>query len=407
MKEKTTEFLQKRYAEIENTLLSLNDTVAAEKRDMNDSEKKQWETLKSEHEAISRELQFRALRSQSEDIKRIVDGLSASATLIPESRERSEAGAKMRDAIKRRAGMEIEIRANVQATGTADASNSIPVFIQDFIEPLNKGLILNRLNLTMKTGLSANVKYPVMPTFEASFVNEKETVSDTIIKDGSLMPTPRRIAICVPMTDLENLQTDGAVYRWVVENLALAVTRSMNRWLLQATPIISGVHGAMSYDATKNAIQKIEFAGNVPTYAELIRMRGMVQKTGAYDDGSYAYTMSGAMAAELEATRRFDSGDTPILVDNKIAGAPVLLSEYIEATGIDSKGETIFNETPQHVGFGRWSDVIVGQFGTMKLTIDPYTESKAGVVNIVLDSYWSVDLIRKASFVIGTVKQAQ
>ena len=216
------------------------------------------------------------------------------------------------------------------------------------------------------------------------------------------MPTPRRLAFSAPMTDLENLQTDGAVYRWVVENVALAVSRSMNRWLLQATPIISGVHGAMSYDASKNAIQKIEFAGTVPTYAELVRMRGMVQKEGAYNDGSYAYTMSGAMAAELEATRRFDSGDTPILVDGKISGIPVLMSEYIEATGSDR-----FNETPQHVGFGRWSDVIIGQFGSMKLTIDPYSQAKEGIVNIVLDSHWSVDLIRKSSFVIGTVKSTE
>lgn len=402
MKEKTTEWLRQQLRSVKESLLALNDTLAVEKRDMTDAEKNQWNSLKNQHEAICRELEVRALTARSEDVARIIGSLKSSMTVIPESRERSEAGAKMREAIKRRSGMEIEFRASVQATGTADTPNSIPVFIQDFIEPLNKGLILNKLNLTMKAGLSANVKYPIMPTFEANFVNEKETVTDTIIKDGSLMPTPRRLAFSAPMTDLENLQTDGAVYRWVVENIALAVSRSMNRWLLQATPIITGVHGAMSYDASKNAIQKIEFAGEVPTYAELIRMRGMVQKEGAYNDGSYAYTMSGAMAAELESRPRFENGDTPILSDDKIGGCPVLMSEYIEATGANT-----FNEKPQHVGFGRWSDVIVGQFGSMKLTIDPYSESKSGVVNIVLDSYWSVDLIRKSSFVIGTVKQEQ
>ena len=401
MKEKTTEWLQQQLRSVKESLLDLNDTLAAEKRNMTDAEKDQWNSLKNQHEAICRELEVRALTARSEDAARIIGSLKSSMAVIPESRERSEAGAKMRECIKRRSGMEIELRAGVQATGTTDAPNSIPVYIQDFIEPLNKGLILNKLNLTMKTGLSGNVKYPVMPTFEANFVNEKETVTDTIIKDGSLMPAPHRLAFSAPMTDLENLQTDGAVYRWVVENIALAVSRSMNRWLLQTTPIVTGVHGAMSYDAAKNAIQIIEFAGATPTYAELVRMRGMVQKTGAYDDGSYAYTMSGAMAAELESKPRFESGDTPILSDGKVGGCPVLLSEYIEATGKDT-----FNETPKHVGFGRWSDVIVGQFGSMKLTIDPYSQSKEGIVNIVLDSYWSVDLIRKSSFVIGTVKTA-
>ena len=50
--------------------------------------------------------------------------------------------------------------------------------------------------------------------------------------------------------------------------------------------------------------------------------------------------------------------------------------------------------------------MIVGQFGTLKLTVDPYSDSKSGVTNIVLNGSWSVDMIRKDSFVIGTVKTA-
>jgi hypothetical protein len=253
----------------------------------------------------------------------------------------------------------------------------------------------------MKEGLSANVKYPIMPTFEASFVNEKETVSDTVISETALQPVPRRLAISVPLTDLANLQTDGKLYNWILNNLAIAVARTLNRWMFQATPVITGVYGPMAYDASKNAVQTIEFAGDKPTYAELIAMRGKVQGKGSYNDGTYAYLMSGAMSADLEATPRFANGDTPVLADGKIGGCPVLLSEYIEATGNDT-----FNPVPLHVGFGRWSDAIVGQFGSMKLTIDPYSASKAGVTNLVLDSYFSVDLIRKASFVIGTVKTA-
>lgn len=47
---------------------------------------------------------------------------------------------------------------------------------------------------------------------------------------------------------------------------------------------------------------------------------------------------------------------------------------------------------------------MVAQFGEMKLTIDPYTGAKAGITYLVLNTEYSVDLLRKESFVIGTLK---
>lgn len=404
LKEMSLDELQQRYAELKEQANVINDKVELENRSMSDAEKKEWNDIVREVDAIKRELEF---RSMSEDVEVRNAALLARATaptILENTKERMAAGAKFRSWLSNRSGeLQIELRDSVTATGTADAPNVIPVLTQDFINPLEKGLILNQLKITMKTGLSANVKYPIMPSFEANFVNEKEVVKDTVIKDSALQPKPHRISVAVPLTDLENLQSDGKLYAWIIDNLALAVARTLNRWIFQTTAIVSNVFGAMAYNATSNKIQQQSFTGAVPTYAELIAMRGKVQKTGAYNDGTYAYVMSGALSATLEATRRFDSGDTPILVDGKIGGCPVLMSEFIEATGVGADGEVEFNDTPKHVGFARWSDLIIGQFGGIKLTIDPYTGSKAGVINLVIDTHYSVDLLRPGSFVIGTV----
>lgn len=398
-KEMTISELQMRYAELKEQANVINDKLEAEARCMNDAERSEWDTITREADAIKRELQLRSMSELPEEREGAMRARVAMASIVENTKERQASGAKFRQFINNRCGeLQIELRESLTATGTTDAPNVIPVLTQDFINPLEKGLILSKLGIRIKTGLSANVKYPIMPSFEANFVNEKEKVADTVINDSALTPKPRRIAISAPITDLENLQSNGKLYVWIIENIALAVARTLNRWLAQTTAIVTDVYGAMAYNATANKIQQVPFAGAVPTYAELVAMRGKVQKTGAYNDGTYAYIMSGALSATLESTRRFESGDTPILVDGKIAGCPVLLSEFIEATGPNK-----FNETPKHVGFARWSDLILGQFGSMKLTIDPYTGSKAGVLNIVLDTHYSVDLIRPESFVIGTI----
>lgn len=399
LKEMSVSELQARYAELVENAHAINDTVEAEKRDMNDGEKEQWNSIKREMESIRRELELRAM--DDDESKRARAGLE---TVQYATRERQESGRMFREFLKSPQsslgdGIVLELRESLSATGTTEVAGVIPVLIQDFVEPLNKGLIINQLGLKMLTGLKSDVAYPIMPSFEAEFVNEKEVVKDTIVNSTNLKPKPHRIAISVPITDLANIQTDGRVYNWILNNLAVAVARTLNRWMFQATPVITGAHGAMSYDASANAIQQV--ADVELNYKSIVGLRGKVQGKGAYQDGSYAYVMSGELAATLESTRRFESGDTPILVDGKIGGVPVLLTEYIEATGKDT-----FNASPKHIGFGRWSDAVVAQFGEMKLTIDPYTGAKAGITYLVLNTEYSVDLLRKESFVIGTLKTA-
>lgn len=398
--------LRAKHAELVEKAHTINDKVESEQREMTSEEKEEWRAIKADLEAIVRRIELIAAEADPEDQ---VDAMRARADLpmvFAASRARSESGKKFRSFIdspdgpaKHKAGVQIVLR-EVSAIGTAEAANVIPVLVEDFIEPLQKGLVLNQLGVKMKTGLKSNVAYPIMPAFEANFVEEKLAVQDTAFAADALKPKPHRITISVPLTDLANLQTDGRVYEWILNNLAVAISRTLNRWLCQTTAVVSGVFGAMAYNASSNKIQQAQLSA-VPTYAELVGMRGLVQKSGAYQDGTYAYIMSGEMAATLEATRRFESGDTPIIVDGKIGGVPVLLTEYIEATGANT-----FNPSPKHIGFGRWSDVIIGQFGEMKLTIDPYTGAKAGITNMVLDTHYSVDLIRKESFVVGTVKSS-
>ena len=93
------------------------------------------------------------------------------------------------------------------------------------------------------------------------------------------------------------------------------------------------------------------------------------------------------------------------LVDGKIGGIPVFITEEIECTG-KSAGKSTYNVTPKHVGFGRFSDVKVGQFGQFKLIVNPYTGDTADVTRITVNANWAVDTLRRSSFVIGTITAA-
>lgn len=245
--EMTISDLQSRYAVLKDRAVTINEQAEAEKRDLNGEEKDEWSKMQAEMNGIKRELEMRASSKEMTEQIAALEAAAGLSSVFPSTPERRAAAQKFRALIERGGkDVELELRASVTATGTSESAAAISILAQDFIEPLNKGLIMNQLGLRMKEGLTANVKYPIMPAFEAKFVNEKETVADSTVNETALQPTPRRIAISVPLTDLANVQTDGKLYSWIIDNLAVAMARTLNRWMFQATPIITGVYGPMA-----------------------------------------------------------------------------------------------------------------------------------------------------------------
>ena len=398
---RTVRELQEEWQSLRSRMQDINDTAeAAGRTALTEEENQRWNDLSARAEVVRRSLQL-ALMSDNPAVR---DEMRSAITVLPVEHRltpvRAAAGAKFRAmfADTNRSAAEVELRDLVSATASTDVTSAVPVFVQDFVEPLEKGLIFGLVGQRILTGLSGDISYPIAPYVVATIAKEKEKIADTTITLDGLRPKPQRIGIVVPMTGYANIKTDGALYNWVVAEVVKAVARSLNRWMFMATPISEGVYGAFAYNASANPIQEKGFSGALPTYKELLDMRGKVMSTGAYNDGTYAYVMSGAMHAALEATPISTGSDRMILENGKIGGVPVFITEEIEYIG-----EEKYNATAKHVGFGRFSDCMSHQFGGMKLLVDPYTNGDADITRVLLNTMWSVDLIRAKSFVIGTV----
>ena len=398
---KTVRELQGEFQNLRERMQAINDAAeAAGRQELTAEEAREWDTLAKKADVCRRALDMARLSGDEElsrELRSIDHVLPMEYRLTT---ERSEAGKRLREFFntKYTRGADVELRDVITASGTTEVDGAIPVLVKDFIEPLEKGIIYGKLGIKILTGLSANVKYPIAPYVEAYIAGEKEKITDTTITLADLKPKPQRIAISIPFTGLANIQSDGAFYSWVVNEIVKAVARTLNRWMFQATPIKDGVYGVFAYNESANPIQQVLFAGGAPTYKKLLGMRGDVMSTGAHPDGTYAYVMSGKMYADLEATPIATNSDRMIIQEGKLGGVPVFITEEIECTG---KGT--YNVTPKHVGFGRFSDCMVHQFGGMRLVVDPYSEAPADATRVVLNTDWSVDVIRAKSFVIGTV----
>ena len=292
-----------------------------------------------------------------------------------------------------------------EATITTDVQGIIPLSINDIIKPLEEGLILNTVGLKLQTGLSGDYVSPVVGRLEAEFAGEAVELSDKKIAIEALRPVPARLGVSVAVTSQTINRSQGLVLDIVREQLPLAIVRTLNTAMFSpvATGSAKGPFAKILTDnadgvalstlkskAAKKAATHIKFAGEVPTYKELVAMKGIVLAKGIVNDGTAAYVMDEYMKATLEATPRDAGSGLMVIVNGGIVGVPVFTTNEICAADKD------------YIGFGVFSYELLGQFGDMRFVVDPVSQAKKDLTVMTLNADWAMTTARPEAFVLGS-----
>lgn len=298
---------------------------------------------------------------------------------------------------------------------TADIAGQVPLAIGDVIKPLEEGLILNQVGLKLRTGLVGEYVSPVINRVQATIEGEKVKLGETKISSSEIRPKPFRLGISTKTTYSAVNRSAGLTLAIVQEQLPQGVIRTLNAAMFSPVKLTYTQSGAevpaeavgpfvkiladaptgTAVSAIKSKAQKkntshIQFAGATPTYKELLAMKGLVMAKGVENDGTAAFVMSAYMKAELEGTPR-DAGSGLMIVENdRIAGIPVFCTNDIDA------GDK------SYIGFGIWSNQLLGQFGDMRYIVDPVSCADEDSIKHTLNAEWAMTTYRPEAFVLGS-----
>lgn len=261
----------------------------------------------------------------------------------------------------------------------------IPLTIGEIIQPLEKGLILDKVGCKMQYGLVGDWVLPVVAGIEATIEDENAEVADTKIDITKIKPSPKRVSLAIPVSNRAIDQSNNALLEIVRTQMVMGLQRLLNKWMFQTTKITSKASDGCYVAAAASPAVSTD-AGVGLSWKDVIALKGAVMKTGVVFDGTAAYVCSATTYAELEATPKDAGSGLMVLENGKINGYPVFMTEYI--------GDDV-------LGFGIFNYELVGQFGKMHMIVDPYTGAKKNLIYFVLNTDFDMLTVRTEAFAVA------
>lgn len=369
-------------AQYKEQMRTMLDKAEAEKRALDADGKERFEKLKTEKELLEMKVERRAL----EDVN---------AGLV--SDRRALFSQAVYDVVNHRSledysgvvtenGIKVVERAADVITDTAGVADMVPVTIGEIIEPLEQGLLIEKLGIKMQSGLIGDLIFPTLAAIEASIQGENAEVGDTKLDIGKIKASPKRASISVPVSKRAINQTNYSLQNVVLKQVSLGVARLLNKWMFSGTALAGASNGVFV-----KAAPNVEY-DTALTFADVVALETAVMDEGIdVTDGTAAYVCTPKVYGKLKSTPKEKGSAEMICQNNMVNGYPVLVTNYMDADTI---------------GFGVFSYVGIGQFGDMDLIIDPYTAAKKNIVNFILNTDYDIVVARPEAFAIAKKKTA-
>lgn len=246
----------------------------------------------------------------------------------------------------------------------------------NILEPLRNRMVLAQAGATYLTGLVGNVS---IPTYTGSNVGWKGELVDA--EDGkgtfdSIEFSPKRLTAYIDVSKQflaqDSVGAEEMLYRDIVNAIADK---------LEATILGAGAGDANTPEGIFNGAEGVEI-----TFANVVEMEKALEEAKLF--GDYKFIASPAAKAKFKTTTiSGQKSDLRMLMEgNEVNGYPVLTTGNCAG-----------------VAFGKWDELVIAQWGSLDIIIDPYTQAKKNAVRIVVNAFFDAKPRRTEAIVKKTL----
>lgn len=362
IKEETTEVEEGNESKPEG-----NEVIESEKEESNDEERK----------INNKNSNIRKMNKEFRLIKAIRD-VANNRSLDDVTKAVANAGAEE----MRKSGLSFggQIQLPLESRTITVASEHDDVIETEFtniLEPLRAKNVLVEAGAKYLTNLVGDVQVPIMSASNVGWAGE---VADAASGDPAFTHVtlqPKRLTAYIDLSKQFIAQDSLAAEQLIREDLVKAINNK-----LEATILGDGSGSATQPQGMFDAIS----ATSVSAFSGICSLEADIEDANV--NGDCVYVMSNKAKAALRAMAKSAKSTELVYENGEVDGVKALNTSHIS----DKK-----------YLYGDFSNLAIGQWGAIDLTIDPYTLARSGQIRLVVNAYFDARILRPTAFVAGTL----
>ena len=267
----------------------------------------------------------------------------------------------------------LEERAAVQATVEGQGAETVAEDLLNILEPLRAKLVLAQAGASYMTGLVGNISIPAYSGSQVTWEGETASAKDGAGTFTEVKLEPHRLTAYIDLSKQFLIQDSVSAEEMLKRDIVNAIANKLEATILGSETIVNAPEGLLKgVVADSKAI----------TYEDIVAMETELEEANVR--GDIKFVVSPSAKAALKTTK-IDAGSGKFAMEgNEVYGYPVLCTSAVAGKGVI---------------YGNFNDLVIGQWGGIDLTVDPYTQAANGKVRLVINAYFDAKPRRAESFV--------
>jgi HK97 family phage major capsid protein/HK97 family phage prohead protease len=269
-------------------------------------------------------------------------------------------------------------------TGTGGNTVQTSLLAASFIDVLRNKTVIMNLG-TELAGLVGNVDMPKQTTFGSGYwIGEDEDATKSDIDFGLVSLRPRTVANYGEITRRMLMQPSLSVEALLRNDLAKGLALTIDTAAFYGTGLNNQPVGIKS----ASGVLSKSFVAVQPTFAELVDMESLVAAQNT-DVDSMAFVANPSFRGSAKTSLKFPSASTN--------GGTIWENGTVNGYRTEITNQIVSGD----IFFGNFADFVIGLWGGLEITVDPYSNSTKGRLRIVCMQDVDFAVRRAQSFVYG------
>ena len=299
----------------------------------------------------------------------------SSAVIAKGKEEMKRSGLNMTGQIQ----LPTEERATI--TVATEHDDVIETEFENLLAPLRAKNVLANAGARYLSNLVGDVQVPVMGATSVGWEGEVASAKDGASTFSSVKLTPKRLTAYIDISKQFLAQDSIDAENMIKQDIVNAVYSKLEETILG---IASG--STTQPEGIFHAIPMSADTTDINAYSAVTAAEAKVEDNNIL--GQPVYVMSNKAKAVFRAMPKSSKSTQLVYEAGELDGTPVFSTSNI---------------TEKKFIYGDFSNLVIGNWGGIDLTVDPFTKAADGQVRLVINAFFDAKVVRPEAFVTGSV----